>query len=385
MTPSAVKQPAPQQAPRQSPQQRVHRRFAPLVAVFAVIVCVISGLIFYTAFGQTTVLVKTLPQRVDADFTIQPEDVDAPVVSMDVDATYTYTDFTGVEATPAQATGTVTIVNKYSSDQPLVETTRLLSDNGSDSGVLFRTAETVTVPSGGEVEVAVYADEPGKAGNIAPSKFEIVALWDGLKDNIYAESSENMTGGLVYNASVTEENLASAIEEANTDMRQSLISDLEQKANATPGTINADSLFLNVIEQTALPEIGTQTDEIIVHTSGTVSAVAVDKDKLTELLQTQSGSENFGPAEVSYVVEQDESSTDGAGQLVIQATVPVEEVTTDASFINVEQLTNRTPEEIQSIVSNYDQVQSVEVKFRPFWLSRSPVGADDIQVKVGVN
>lgn len=357
--------------------QRIQRRFAPLILVFAVIVLVISGLIFYTAFGRTTIVVTTVPQRTTQEFIIQPDEIDAPEVRTEIDHTYRYTNFPDIEPTPAQATGTVTIVNNYSASQPLVETTRLLSN----SGVLFRTAETVTVPSGGQVDVPVYADQAGEPGNIGPSRFEIVALWEGLKDNIYGVSDEAMTGGLVYNVTVDEKNQAAAQVEAEQHLRQSVIAELEQKANVAPGTIQPESLWLDLTEEAIVPEIGTQTDEIVVRSKGTATALAVDKNKIVDILETEMG-QDVKPAEISYVIQPTDETIDGPAQLVIIATAPIQQSNLDSSFIKKDQLTNRTAEEIISILRTYEQVSDVEVHFNPFWLQRSPVMADDIDIQV---
>jgi hypothetical protein len=97
-----------------------------------------------------------------------------------------------------KARGKVTIYNHYSSQkQPLVETTRVLSENGK----LFRLTEGVMVPgmSGeepGVVEAKVIADEPGESYNIDPSVFTIEGFKGGPKyEKFEVKSTEVMQGG----------------------------------------------------------------------------------------------------------------------------------------------------------------------------------------------
>ena len=114
-------------------------------------------------------------------------------MSTTVNGTQNFTNTNRGEQAEAQATGTVTIYNSWSENQPLMATTRLLTPDG----VLFRIKERVDVPAGGKIEnVEVYADQPGTSGNIGPTSFTIPGLWQGLQEKIYAENSEPMTGGL---------------------------------------------------------------------------------------------------------------------------------------------------------------------------------------------
>jgi len=107
------------------------------------------------------------------------------------------------ETQEAQATGEVIIINNYSKDQPLVATTRLLSKEG----ILFRLSNTLRVPAGGRVKAKVYADKPGKEGEIGPTTFTIPGLWVGLQDKIYAISEKPMTGGIQKIGYVTQKDI----------------------------------------------------------------------------------------------------------------------------------------------------------------------------------
>ncbi len=103
-----------------------------------------------------------------------------------------------------KAKGKITIYNEFSSSpQPLVATTRFLSDNQK----IFRLVEGVTVPGTtkvgeeikpGVLEAEVIADESGEDYNIVPSNFTIPGFKNSGNEKytkIYAKSSTAMTGG----------------------------------------------------------------------------------------------------------------------------------------------------------------------------------------------
>ena len=113
---------------------------------------------------------------------------------------------TQVEFKEKRARGIVTIINNYNKSQTLVRTTRLLSPQD----ILFRTDQTIQVPAYSQMQVQVYADQPGVKGEIPPTHFTIPGLWPGIQDKIYGESSEPMTGGLEEIKIVTEKDIKKA-------------------------------------------------------------------------------------------------------------------------------------------------------------------------------
>lgn len=357
--------------PSKRHQQRVHTHFSPLVGMFAVTAVAVGVLIFYIAFSKTVITVTVNPQLEDFVFSYPVDDVDAQVVSAELEDSFTYTDFTeSTEETTGTATGTVTIYNNYSADQPLVRTTRLLSE----SGVLFRTDETVTVPAGESVEVAVYADQPGSEGDIKPTTFEIVALWDGLKDQIYAESTEAMTGGIVRTGTVTEEALEEAQKKAEQQLRRKAAEQLAEDSNVT-NTIEADDVLITVTEQTTDPKAGEPANEITIDTEATATAYAFDKRKLVDLLTQETGSD-VTDKKLQYEI------IDKAGQAYIQGTVKIPKSATGLNDLDTSQLTSKSAEQIQSYLESFDEVSNVDTTFSPFWINTSSPSAKNIEVIV---
>lgn len=361
----------PNDEPSSLTQQRVHSYFSPLVALFAVMAIAVGGFIFYIAFSKTNITVTVVPETEDFVFSYSIDEVDAQVASKELEDSFTFTDFTeSEEEVSGTATGTVTIYNNYSADQPLVRTTRLLSEDG----VLFRTDETVTVPSGGSVDVNVYADEAGATGDIEPTKFEIVALWDGLKDQIYAESTEAMSGGVIKSGVVTQAAIDQARKKAEQQFRKTASKELADDPNIT-NTISAEDITIDIVDQTVDVEVGEPANEIIVDTSATVSGYAFDKRKLTDLLTKDTGTE-ISEKSIEYEINND------AGQAYIKGTIQVPAQGTVMEGIEVEQLTNKNAEQIRTYLESFNEVKDVIITFSPFWIKTSSPSAKNIQVNV---
>jgi len=107
-------------------------------------------------------------------------------------------------ASSHKARGMITIYNEYSSaNQPLVATTRFLSEDGK----LFRLVNSIVVPGvtivgteskPGAIEAEVVADEAGEEFNIGPTKFSIPGFQGSGNEKyakIYAKSFKVMAGG----------------------------------------------------------------------------------------------------------------------------------------------------------------------------------------------
>ncbi len=208
-------------------RSRIEKYYQYVVIVFIVLTLIIVGLIVYFSFSKTIVSITPLskdlasifrvsiiPDNTETEYTL--DTIYGEIISLDLESSQTFNYLTDQTEVPAKATGTVIIYNNYSQSQPLVEQTRLLSE----SGVLFRTTKTITVPAGGQAEVNVQADEAGATGNLLPTNFTIVALWPGLQDKIYAESNEAMTGGLKTATTLTAENYTQAEAELITSMEK---------------------------------------------------------------------------------------------------------------------------------------------------------------------
>ncbi|MFA5995478.1 MAG: baseplate J/gp47 family protein [Patescibacteria group bacterium] len=344
--------------------QQIQRHYTPLVIIFIGVTVLIGLLVYYLAFNKTTITIHTAPVAETQTFSYSNDQLDAVLVNTNLTAIeFTYSDISESTPVPSTARGTVVIENHYSADQPLVRTTRLLSTED----VLFRTDKTVVVPSGGSVTVPVYADEPGETGNIPPSKFEIVALWAGLKDKIYATSQAAMTGGVINESILTQNDMANAKLAAETAWREQASTALNKLAQTEATGITPDSLSINNLKQTTKPtSAGETASTITVTTSGTALALAFNQAKLLNVLAKEQPAVTFQADTLTYQV----IPTDGTNGTVTGAITYTK--TLQNSDIDKSKLTDKTKTQIIDYLRQQPGVQTVEVDLCPFWLSTIP-------------
>ncbi len=414
---------------------RVEKWYAALVKIFVLIAIVLIGVIVYVSFTKTTVNITTQEQDdvITTETTVAElggvvllTDVEgstdydltktADSTTTEADTTTTTTEEPVVEEKPvapvaaAKAKGTVVITNKYNKDQPLITNTRLLSKDG----VLFRTQKTVTVPAGGEVTVDVMADEEGAKGNVGATTFEVVALWAGLKDKIYATSSAAMTGGADASdgsgETTTVTTTAPAADDANAvtitqndiaNARTELHTKLFDQANErfTKEMTERDELkklgylvktpiVAKTISDSRTGDAGTKATTLTVKENITAASVALDVEKLQDWINAEivkhSGSEELANTipldDVTITVSDlNDTGTDGT----ITATITLKNsLSKDDAKIAPEKLTGKTAAEVQEYLLSFDEVKTVDVKISPFWATRTPSLSKSITVNL---
>lgn len=361
--------------------------------------CILAGLILavvvYFSFSKTVISVSLNQEYATSEFDIlvQPEEsqeeilsLAGRVVSTQVSGEKEFTDLTTVATKEAKAEGIVTIYNNYTSQQPLMATTRLLSDEG----VLFRTQELVTVPAGGSVQVNVAADLEGEKGNIPPSHFTIVALWKGMQDKIYGESTEHMTGGLKDVMVATQENINQAKNTAIDDLKQQAVTELDQqvKEENSSDALVGSAMTYEILDQEVSAEAGEEIDSFTVKTELSVSAAVFDEpalksialEELKSSLASYQKIDEFLDNEIEYEVTSIDSAKNSC-----RLKVGAKGLTTlklSSPIFDRENLTNKDKQEIRTYFLDFDQVKHVDVKFSPFWVFRSPSLADHIEIEI---
>lgn len=173
-------------------------RFYKFIALtFLLATIALLGVIVFMSAKRATVTIETKPSPVDvtAVLTVSEGEADSDLgISIDTVTVTGTMEFepTGTREEVGISTGVVTLHNESSQAQPLVATTRLLSEDN----ILFRLEESVTVPANGTVDAEVYADEEGSSGDIGPTKFTIPGLSAARQKEVYATSEESMAGGV---------------------------------------------------------------------------------------------------------------------------------------------------------------------------------------------
>ncbi len=369
-------------------QAKISKHYNKLVIVFIVLTLALVLFIGYFAFSKTIITVTTVPQEALITYETNLGEVQGKLFTQEVEGSGEYTDLKGDKEVIGKASGLVTIYNNYSADQPLVATTRLLSE----SGVLFRTTEDVVVPKDGSVEVLVEADEEGADGDIEADTFEIVALNAAKKEAIYAESTEAMTGGKSKVSVLTQNDLANAKEELvaklKTDAHLALMDQMNAKQNENL-TLDANSLKAEVLSEEYDKEAGTEASSVTVTLKVKVVALAVDKEELlTKALEEAGGqlssdlklTADYSKENISYKLKEYDLEEETANlkvsfneQAVIHA---------DSSVLDKSNLMGKSAEDVVSYLEDLPEIETASVEFSPAWVTKVPNIEGNIKIIV---
>ncbi|MBU1179374.1 hypothetical protein KJ885_00330 [Patescibacteria group bacterium] len=344
--------------------------------------------VMYMALSRATIIVEPKEEEIKADLlvTVKEEnlrsgDVLGKLGKVEVSREAVFTSSGKGVKVPGTAGGTITIINEYTKNQPLIKTTRFLSEGG----VLFRLKEDVTALAGGSVQVEVYADEEGTGGDIGPTTFTIPGLSKSLQSKIYGKSEASMTGGTITVNAIAQKD----IDDAAENMRASLLSEAGGKLQTL---LNQDQKFTNVVYKDIIKtkeanvKAGDTAENFKLKLELEVVGVAYSAALQNQAAKTLSNmivsdrklvSSNI--LELKPTIEKYDMESKSAnlkvelvGKTIINANSPV---------FDKEKLAGMTEEEVKKYLEQYG-VQNVEIKFFPFWMDKVPKLRDHIKVVV---
>ncbi|OGY86300.1 MAG: hypothetical protein A2233_02960 [Candidatus Kerfeldbacteria bacterium RIFOXYA2_FULL_38_24] len=367
---------------------RIEKYYNKIVVGFISATVLLILVILYFSFSKTTISITTENTDKEISFNATIQELGGTVLLTDIEDSKTANGTSNVVTSQGRASGTVTLINNYSADQPLVATTRLLSENG----VLFRTQESVVVPAGGTVDVPVLADTEGESGDIEPTKFEIVALRENLKPSIYGQSTAAMTGGLIKTAVLSEEDIT----QAKTDLTNALLTEaknrFKEKTSAADWSITntkviVDPYVLATKNESVSAKAGDEVDSFAVTENLTIAEVVIDLEKLKTLYQTKLTTDSTGELlpVTDTIFDQAKFSVSNLsadytdGDVKIEITAPVKLALTD-SALAPKNFTNKTEAEVKTLLNQIPGVDQITIKFFPFWSNKTPGLESNIKI-----
>ncbi|PIR86246.1 hypothetical protein COU13_02030 [Candidatus Kaiserbacteria bacterium CG10_big_fil_rev_8_21_14_0_10_43_70] len=299
---------------------------------------------------------------------------------------------TSVESVEENANGTITVVNDHSSaDLRLIKNTRF----ETPSGLIYRIRNSVDVPGKvgdrpGELEVVVYADEPGERYNIGPvSRFTLPGLrttGPEMFTNVYARSDAPISGGFVGERPVVSEN-----DQASTQSQ--LRTRLDEKARSAFGDAQSDDLYifpeLQTVVYEILPPEFADDGSVRVRQKATVSAPAFDggvfAKALAEVTSADAGSGEVGIADPSkFTIGLINPEEIEIGKDVLEFTLSGNATfvwSVDTNLL-ARDLAGNSKESFQNILEKHPGIEEASAQIRPFWKRTFPEDANKIKIEV---
>lgn len=382
--------PSPRGGAGRKPLSRSLRMYQRIAVGFVVVTLLLLLVVLYLSIARATIHVVPIPRLVSTEVSAEvvPDPVnEGEMTGVVVVETYTKAKtFTlpneGGTPVEEKAGGMVTLINKTGTAQPLVATTRLLSEEG----VLFRIDENTVVPANGQVDVMAFADKAGLSGEIGPTQFTIPGLPTSQQDDIYAVSVESMTGGVQYVRVLSEQDLADALTSLQDEILLEAKPLMEQGVDRSVFT--ADVSTVELLQRKSDTQPGTEAGMFTVEVTAEVTAVYYDPSlvtnyveaNLSQQLPTGYAMESVNAAGMQVSIEDaDESRGEATLIVYLDGTALLSE---HAEIFDKDRFVGRSPQEVVTLLSVSEGIDEVSVTFTPFWLKRIPTLKDHIAIDI---
>jgi hypothetical protein len=367
-----------------------HKRW---FGAFTIIGVVVAAGIAYISLIKATVTIYPKYEQESSDFRITVAEkldtratasqIQGRFISADVQGSKTISDISKKEREQI-ATGNVTIINNSSKEQVLIPKTRLLTSKN----VLFRITGRVTIPAGGKVDnVAIEADQPGKQGNIEPTRFTIPGLHPALQKEIYAESKTATTGGVQNIAVVDQSDIDKAIATTLDEAIASFIEDIKQELRSDE--VAAHELVRAEIKQSTTsvkPE--SPATSFTVELQATMTTIVFNEQELRQLARTTY--ERTLPVGKELQTISDDSFTYTLASIDEEkkrATLDVN-IAGETRFrlanqaLDKSQLKGKTSAEVSEYLGTFNEIEKVDIQLWPNWITSFPSIEDKIEIIV---
>ncbi|MEA1962648.1 MAG: hypothetical protein U9M94_00235 [Patescibacteria group bacterium] len=288
----------------------------------------------------------------------------------------------GAEVIGKEVSGDVIIYNNYTKNQPLVASTRLITQDGK----LFRIKNTINVPAGGSIQVEVYADAPSAEMAVESAKFTIPGLWAGLQDKIYAETKTSLD----YKQKVKKYITQNDIDDKARELKQLLIAQAKKEINEKYKEYSQIIYKINEnsVESEVKGEIGDEVDTFSYSMSAEVVVVAFDENKTAALakqkfLSALSENKDLISFDEKNIVYSLNNFDTGAGTANINASFEGKVgLKKDCDVVEVEKILGLNNEQLEVYLKNLDEIAGYEIKYTPSFIKKVPKLIDRVNIEI---
>jgi hypothetical protein len=367
-----------------TPPLTMYRKIA---SVFVLLTIVLVFIIFY--YSLTYAYITIIPEKQDAQLTftalitenddavdMQKGIFEGVLIDREVTQTQSFA-ATSTKTVQLDARGTVTLINTSDRPQPLVATTRLLTESED----LFRISETVSVPANGEVEVAYYQDNPQAAVDlVVGQRLTIPGLNEARQQEVYAELTNPPTGESVEITYASKEDLDAAIDEVVTMMEEEIRETIPDNSLVVLET-EVESAEFDVVS-------GEETDRFTVTVTAQVQGVFFDAQNVEQFAShmlinsLQSDVELLSEDAIATQLAIDLIDTDNELVQLDGTVVAPVILRKNSSLLQKDNLTGLSLQEAEAYLENLDFVVDAQVTFFPFWVKKIPSFKDHIVITI---
>lgn len=363
----------------------------PWKTLFAMLLVIALSLaaLYYFSSAKVQITPNTVSAAVESSFTATQSTGDLPYEIITAEKTASQSvKSNGTKTVTSSASGTITISSTQAKAQRLIATTRF----ATQSGLIFRLKEAVTVPAGttakpGSVKAKVYADAAGDSYNIAPTSFTIPGFAGTPQASmITGRSTEAMQGGASGTVPTIDATLEGPARSALiTALTPDLTSSLQEKVPSgytlLPGA--ATTTF------TSLASAPSPTTGMVdVKEQGTITAVVFPSIALTKAVARSVSGLSYQNEPLSLLPASSLKLTSGGLPEVNAASFSFNlsgtaslVYTVDATRIAAA-VAGKSRSAAEVALTAYPEVKRAIIILRPFWQQTFPQDPSTITVSV---
>lgn len=306
----------------------------------------------------------------------------AKIVEEEVRSSKTF-DNAGGAVTEDFSKGTITFTNTQDEEQRLLPKTQM---RHVDSGRIFLLDTAVVVPPQGTLTVGVTAKEKGAGGDVPAGKFVVEKFSAPLQATLPTESTSAFSGGQSTDSTITAQAIETAKQSVLDQAKQDALAKLTAKAGGA--SIRPDLLSIEVTSQNVSASEGSHALHYAADATVKARGFVVDTHDLVSLmtlgLRAATGSdEEF----VSYDVSSFSLAIARTDWATGEARVNASLTGTFAKKIGsgelaTDNLAGLSKEEVAEHFASSPNIGTVDVSFRPFWVTSVPSRSSQIDIHI---
>ncbi|MFH0854257.1 MAG: hypothetical protein V1891_02080 [bacterium] len=277
--------------------------------------------------------------------------------------------------------GTISIINKSSRPQPLIATTRFLTENG----ILFRLKKMVTIPAKSEINAEIYADASSKITAPIAGKLLIPGLNAERQKEIYGEIKNPIATDTKKIKIITNEDIEDAKEKALDELfKKSLIefaADIKSEEK-----VLSKGVVKELINFAIDKKEGEKVDSFSMKIKAKFVAVLFDENELFQIAKTNLENTlsqgkclaNVEKENLVYVIEKYNMETNTANLRVMLAGKSI--INFDNEILDKDLITGLEKSAAIAYLKTFKEIKDVEISLVPSWWDRLPKMERSIEI-----
>ena len=242
---------------------------------------------------------------------------------------------------------------------------------------IFLLDHEVSVPANGEVEASVTAKNKGLVGNIPPGKFYFLRMSKWNRDRIWAENENEFTGGEIETDVATQDDINRAVEQTAEDLGKQELEKIRGQL-APEEKVSEGLTRVEILESHASVAPEAVADNFQVFVRGKVASIVYNEKDLKEMAIERFKAQVGASQEIASIDENlikyelsDISNTDGKAEVKI--TVPAILMSKlPSKILDKKSIIGYNTSALRERYAKFPEIDSIDVKFFPFWVKSVP-------------